>query len=91
MTIRIDKGIPVPTRTTNNLSKYDEVRKIAAVMEIGDSFLIPAHFIEMRILKNGKRTLVISQNVWQIFKRLNLKYAARKNKEDDTFRLWRIE
>ena len=90
MTIKIDKGIPVPTRTTNNLSRYDEVRKVAAVMEIGDSFLVPAHFIEMRT-KNEKSTLVISQNVWQIFKRLNLKYAARKNTKDDTFRLWRIE
>ena len=89
MSIKVEMGIPLPAKRTNNNETLNEMREIVEDIRIGDSFIVPEEFII--IGKEGKPTHV-GRGIYNQFKRAGKKCAVRRiDKETNTFRIWRIE
>ena len=85
--IHVIKNVPIPQDNKGARKKHQDLYDLVGMWEVGDSVVFDLD----RKNESGIRISNRASSLTAIAKRVNQKVTVRRNKQDSTIQIWRVQ
>ena len=85
--IQIIKNAPIPEKKVGAKRKHQDLYDLVEMWEVGDSVVFDADGVNTHGTKTSSRIIALNG----IVRRFNQKISIRRNIENSTIQVWRVE